>query len=166
MNWQALFFSADGRIGQKDFWIGVLALLLMWFLAPVLHLLAPVIWLVVMYCWVCVFSKRLHDFGKSGWLILLPVAVWTLALILATIFGGLTVLGAIATGMTAGMHPGSWGVMLGALGIMLTMFGVAALEKFVFVLWVGLSPGDPGENRFGSPPGSMISSPAPVPPAA
>ncbi len=165
MNWQALFFSADGRIGQKDFWIAVLLMFVVWFVAPVLHLLAPVVWLVVAYCWVCVFSKRLHDFGKSGWLMLLPVAVWTAAFILAMVFGGLTAWGAISTAMTAGREPVPWTVFLGALGSMLALFAVAGLVKFVFVLWVGLSRGDVGENRYGPPPSSLLSTPAASPPA-
>jgi uncharacterized membrane protein YhaH (DUF805 family) len=156
VNWQSLFFSADGRIGQKDFWIGVLLLTLIWFLAPILHLLAPVVWLVVMYCWVCVFSKRLHDFGKSGWLILLPVAVWTIAFILALILGGVTAWSAITTAMTSGREPTSWAVLIGALGSMLTFIAIAGLVKFVFILWVGLSRGDAGENRYGSPPSALL----------
>jgi uncharacterized membrane protein YhaH (DUF805 family) len=165
VNWQALFFSGDGRIGQKDFWIGVLILALIWFLAPVLHLLAPIIWLVVAYCWVCVFSKRLHDFGKSGWLMLLPVGVWMGAFILAMVFGGVTAVSAIATAMSAGREPVSWTVLFGALWTMLALFGVAALIKLVFLLWVGLSPGDPDQNRYGPPPPSLLSTPTASPPA-
>jgi uncharacterized membrane protein YhaH (DUF805 family) len=165
VNWQALFFSADGRIGQKDFWIAVLIMALIWVLAPALHVLAPVIWLVVIYCWVCVFSKRLHDFGRSGWLILLPVAVWAAAFILAMVLGGLTALGAIYTAVTSGREPESWTLFLGALGSMLAFFAVAGLVKFVFILWVGLSRSDAGDNRYGPPPSSLLSTPAASPPA-
>jgi uncharacterized membrane protein YhaH (DUF805 family) len=165
VNWQALFFSADGRIGQKDFWIAVLIMLVIWVLAPALHILAPVVWLVVAYCWVCVFAKRLHDFGKSGWLILLPAAVWAAAFILAMVFGGLTAWGAIMTAMSSGREAMPWTVFMGALGSMLAFFALAGLAKFVFVLWVGLSRGDAGENRYGPPPSSLLSTPAASPPA-
>jgi uncharacterized membrane protein YhaH (DUF805 family) len=165
VNWQALFFSAEGRIGQKDFWIAVLILTLIWFLAPALHLLAPIVWLVVMYCWVCVFAKRLHDFGKTGWLILAPTAVWIVAGVLAMVFGGLTAFGAISTAMTAGREPVPWTVFLGALGSMMALLGVAALVKFVFVLWVGLSPSEARDNRYGPPPSSLLARPVASPPA-
>ncbi len=155
MNWQSLFFSAEGRIGQAQFWMAVLILLVVWFFALALHVFAPLIWLVVAYCWVCVFAKRLHDFGKSGWLMLLPVAVWTIALTLGMIFGGITAISGLITAFTAGLHPASWAMLIGALGTMFAMFALAALVKFIFLLWVGLSPGDPGENRFGPPHGAL-----------
>ncbi len=68
MDWRTLFLSPEGRIGQKDYWIGVLILFVVW--GPVSRLahagaagLAPADLSVV-----CVYAKRLHDAGRSGWL--------------------------------------------------------------------------------------------------
>jgi uncharacterized membrane protein YhaH (DUF805 family) len=161
MDWRTLFLSADGRIGQKDFWIGALILFVIWVLTPVLHIFAPLAWMILLYPWVCVFSKRLHDFGKSGFLILLPFVVGACAAVLAFIFGGVTVLSGIVTAMQGGVNPGSWAVFAGALGSMLVFIGIAGLFKFLFILWVGLSAGDPGPNRYGEPPGSLTSGATP-----
>jgi uncharacterized membrane protein YhaH (DUF805 family) len=160
MDWQSLFLSPEGRIGQRDFWVGVLILFVVWILTPLLHLLAPLVWLVLLYPWVCVFTKRLHDFGKSGLLILVPFVVGFIAAVLGVIFGGVTVLSAIWTAMQGGTL--SLAVLLGALGTMLAFLGVAAVVKFVFILWVGLSPGDQAANRYGPPPGSLTTKPTPT----
>ncbi len=156
MNWQTLYLSADGRIRRKEFWIGALILMIVWVLSPLFHVLAPMIWLALLYPWICVFSKRLHDFGKSGFLILLPFAVGALALMAAVIVGGIGGIGALITAANGGSEPSSWAVVFGALGVALSFLAVAALVKFVFVLWVGLSPGDRGENRYGPPPEAAV----------
>ena len=72
MDWGKLFLSAEGRIGRQDYWIGVLILFALWIVSHLAHVFAPFIWLLMLYPWVCVIAKRLHDFGKSGWLILIP----------------------------------------------------------------------------------------------
>src|ERR1700757_5232590 len=93
MDWRTLFLSHEGRIGQRDFWIGGLILFVIWSLTPfVLHIATPVVWLVLLYPWVCVFAKRLHDFGKSGLFILLPFLVGLVCAALGVVFGGVTVL--------------------------------------------------------------------------
>ncbi len=157
MDWRNLFLSPEGRIGQKDFWLGGLILLVIWLATPLLHIFAPLAWLLLLFPWVCVFAKRLHDFGKSGLLILAPLVVGVVAATLGVIFGGMTVFSAVWTYATGGGEPASWAALLGALGAMLAFLGIAALFKFVFILWVGLSPGDPGPNRYGPPPGSLVS---------
>lgn len=163
MAWQTLFLSPEGRIGQKDFWIGVLILFVIWVVTPfVLHILSPIVWLVLLYPWVCVFAKRLHDFGKSGMWILAPFVVGFCAGVLGVIFGGVTILSAIWTAMMGGMHPVSWAVLLGAFGTMMAFIAVAGVVKLVFILWVGLSTGDTGANRWGPPPGSLTSRPTPT----
>jgi uncharacterized membrane protein YhaH (DUF805 family) len=163
MDWRTLFLSPEGRIGQKDFWIGVLILFVIWVLTPVLHILMPVAWLILLYPWVCVFAKRLHDFGRSGLFILLPFIVAFIAVVLGVIFGGLTVLSAVWTAMQGGTEPVSWAALVGAGLTMLAFLALAGIVKFVFILWVGLSTGDPGENRYGPPPGSLTTRPTPTP---
>ena len=164
MNWQFLFLSSEGRIGQKDFWIGALLLFVAWILSHALHILAPLIWLLLVFPWVCIIAKRLHDFGRSGWLMLAPLAVGVVAVVLAVVFGGLTAGSALYTAFTGGMEPSGWAVMFGALGVMFAFLGVAALVKILFLLWVGLTPGDPGANRFGPAPGAA-NLPTPATPA-
>jgi len=160
MDWQALFLSGDGRIGRKDFWIGVLILFIAWTIAPIFHLLAPLIWVLLLYPWVCVFAKRLHDFGKSGWLIAIPFAVGAAAVCLGMLFGGLAAIGALWGIASEGLEPNAWAVAFGSLGIMAGFLALAGVVKIVFVLWVGLSPGGPGENRFGPPPARDLVLPA------
>ena len=159
MNWQTLFLSAEGRIGRKDFWIGFLILCVIWILSPILHVLAFLVWLALLYAWVCLFAKRLHDFGKSGMLILIPFAVGCVALVAALIFGGIGAISAIYNASQGGSEPANWAVLIGALGMALAFLCVAGLVKLVFILWVGLNPSDVGDNRYGPPPL------APVPPA-
>jgi uncharacterized membrane protein YhaH (DUF805 family) len=154
MNWQALFLSHHGRIGQKDYWVAVLILIVAWIVSHALHVLAPLIWLLLIYPWVCVIAKRLHDFGRSGWVILVPVAVDIAALCLAIVFGGASLVSAGYAAWSGGFDPSTWAVLLGAVGAMLVFLGIAGVVKIVFLLWVGLHAGDPGENRYGPPPGS------------
>ena len=164
MNWQTLFLSPEGRIGQKDYWIGLLILFAVWVLSPVLHILAPLVWVALFYPWVCVAAKRLHDFGKSGWLVLVPVVVGIVALTLGVIFGGVSLFSAGYVAFNDGFEPSTWAVLLGALGVMLAFLCIAAVVKLVFLLWVGLSAGDPAANRYGPPPGA-VTAPTPAAPA-
>jgi uncharacterized membrane protein YhaH (DUF805 family) len=93
MNWQTMLLSPEGRMRQSDFWICVLILFGVWIVSPLLHLLAPIIWLVLIYVWVCICSKRLHDFGKTAWLILVPIVVGAIAMCLGWMFGGVSASG-------------------------------------------------------------------------
>jgi uncharacterized membrane protein YhaH (DUF805 family) len=162
MNWQSVFFSANGRMGQKDFWIAAAALFGAWVLSLALHFLAPFAWLLLVYCWICILSKRLHDAGRSGWLILVPVAVGFAAVCISLVVAGVSAIGAIASG--AG-DASNWAVMWGALGVTAILWGAAGLVKLVFILWVGLASPSTGDNRFGPPPSPWIR-PAQPPAAA
>ena len=166
MTWQSVFFSSDGRIGQKDFWIAALILFLAGILSFALHLLAPVAWLVLAYCWICILAKRLHDAGRSGWLVAVPFVVSCAAVIISLVIGGVAVIWALATGGGAGLDPSSWAVLWGSLGTAAALWGIAGLVKLVFLLWVGLSAGAPGDNRYGPSPTPWMRSAAPPPAAA
>ncbi len=155
MDWRTLFLSPEGRMGQKDYWIGMAILFVAWVLSHALHILAPLVWLLLIYPGVCVYAKRLHDFGQSGWLILAPAAIACAAFILAMLFGGMGVIGAIWTMATMGTSPTAWGALIAGLGVMAAFLCVALVAKLVFLLWVGLSAPDPGDNRYGPPPTSL-----------
>jgi uncharacterized membrane protein YhaH (DUF805 family) len=163
MDWNKLFLSAEGRIGQKDYWIGVLILFAIWVVSHLAHVLAPLIWLVLIYPWVCVIAKRLHDFNKSGWMILIPICVGVTAFLLAVIVGGAAAIGAvIAAYNDSAVDTGGWMAVASAFGVALAFLGLAFLVKLIFLLWVGLARGDPGPNRYGPAPGEAVT---PAPPA-
>ena len=161
MSWQSVFFSSNGRMGPKDFWVAALILFCAWVVSHVLHVLAFFAYLLITYCWICILSKRLHDAGRSGWLNLLPFAVGCAAALIALVLGGVAAITAMATG---GSHA-DWAVLWGSLGIAAVLFALAGLANLIFLLWVGFGPSDAGENRYGPPPAPWLK-PAPPPPAA
>jgi uncharacterized membrane protein YhaH (DUF805 family) len=143
-DWRALFLDPAGRIGQKDFWIGFGILFLANMLFGWVPLIGQIVFFACLYAWVCVASKRLHDLGKSGWLAALPVGIVAAAMVLTivTLTGG--VLGAMA-------HDGGFSIIAGA-GLVGVLWSLGSLINFVFVIWLGVAPGQPGDNRYGPPP--------------
>ena len=73
-----ILFGSAGKISPQDFAKGIIAIvainLVMQFLTllPGIGMLVAIIGIVVglasIYAWVCVYSKRFHDAGKSGWM--------------------------------------------------------------------------------------------------
>lgn len=144
-----LLFSPEGRIGQRDFWIGFLLLFVFGLLIHAVVVVGSLLWLLSTYCWVCLFAKRLHDMGRSGF-----AQVWIYVLdvlgVIALFVGGL---GSILIGVLSGggAHIG-WGLVAGGVGLIVLGALTWLLIRFAFVLWLGLTPGQIGDNRFGPPP--------------
>ncbi len=90
MNLKTLLFSLDGRINRAKWWLGVIGVsvvsnivtgLLILLIAPDLNAPEPPLIVFIIYfvmvlftAWlmICIYAKRWHDLGKSGW--------WTLIL--------------------------------------------------------------------------------------
>lgn len=157
MDWKSLFFSADGRIGRGEFWIGWLVLLGVNVVAGWIPLLGWVLVLVSIYCSICIYAKRLHDMGKSGWLQLIPIAICFVA-------GGFAVIsigfGAAMAALSGASDDMVTGAALSGLGMGVLGLAVSALVGLAFLLWVGLSSGEPGPNRYGEPPAKSAVAPA------
>jgi uncharacterized membrane protein YhaH (DUF805 family) len=159
MDWKTLFFTADGRISRQSFWIGVLILFGANAVGHWLPFIGFIIWAVSVYCAVCLNSKRLHDIGKSGWL-----QAWVWGAIAVLMVVGMAVGGtAMMVGWAGGgMHNGGYygnmgpgmmsGVGWGGLGLVAMTMGLSCLVWLVFILWMGLTPGEPGANKYGEPP--------------
>ena len=75
-------------------------------------------------------AARLHDLGKSGWWVLIPLCVE---------------LGAVVVAIAAFSTEDDYTLLGGAF---------VAIAGFIFVL--GLIPGQPHVNRFGEPPNGMF----------
>ncbi len=149
MDWKTLFFSPEGRIGQSAFWIGWLALFGANMVIHFLPIIGQLLGLVTLYCSVCVFSKRLHDMGRSGFLQIWPILICTVLVV-----GGIVMVAgpAIMAGIAdADESQIMAAVMAGVGGMILALLAAFAIGVS-FLLWVGLSKGQPGENRYGPAP--------------
>lgn len=146
-DWRALFLDPAGRIGQKDFWIGFGILFAINMLFGWVPLIGTVIFFAALYAWVCVASKRLHDLGKTGWLAAFPVAVTAAAMVMTLV----AITGGVLSAMT---YDGGLGMVFGA-GLVGILWTLATLINFVFVIWLGVAAGQPGDNQYGPPPRSL-----------
>ncbi|MBX7249666.1 MAG: DUF805 domain-containing protein [Caulobacteraceae bacterium] len=151
IDWQDLFLKPSGRIGQKEFWIGILILFVAglinnYVLAGMSQAVSGIVGLVLIYPGYCVLSSRFADFGKSPKLALLPYAVMAVGF-LVMLIGGVTMGGSAIAGSDAGAAGGLGLMALGGLAS-----GVGAVIWFVFVIWAGVAKGDPAPNAYGPPP--------------
>jgi uncharacterized membrane protein YhaH (DUF805 family) len=142
-DWRTLFLDANGRIAQKDYWIGIIILFAAGLVLGWIPAIGTLISLASIYFGVCVASKRLHDMGKSGWLAAIPYGVTALATVLSamTLFGG-----AMSTG-----YGNDFGMVAG-LGGAAGLWGLAFIINLGFVIWLGITAGEPGDNAYGPPP--------------
>lgn len=143
MDLKALFFTAQGRIGRKDFWVGFLIILAISFVTGMIPVIGQIIGIVLIWPQVCIHAKRLHDMGLTGWLMAIPFAVSLVCFIAAVIVGGPAMFGAMS---------GDAGAAITGMGAAMGLIAIAFFVGFAFLLWVGLTKGQPGDNRFGSPP--------------
>jgi uncharacterized membrane protein YhaH (DUF805 family) len=155
MDWKNLLFSGNGRIGRQEFWVGFLILLGVGVVLNFIPVIGGLIGLVTIWCWVVLYAKRLHDMGKSGWLQLIPYGVGAAAIIGAFVTGGMAIIAAAAQGDN--VDPTT---MIAGLGGAALFLGGACLVSLIFLLWVGLSGGQAGDNQYGPPPGTPAPEPA------
>jgi uncharacterized membrane protein YhaH (DUF805 family) len=139
MNWQHLYLGLQGRTSKRDFWIGFAGLVGAGIVANLLPMIGGVVSLALLYPAAALMAKRLHDFGRSGWLVMVPVAPTALAASIAQ----------LAT-MTIG-NPATVGAGLAAAGLAALLSMVAMLVGIAFLLWVGTRDGDISANAYGQP---------------
>lgn len=142
-DWKTLFLEANGRIGQKDYWIGIGILFAAGLVLSWIPLIGTLVSLASIYFGICVSSKRLHDMGKSGWLAAIPYGVTALAVVLSamTFVGGI-----VSTG-----YGNDYGALAG-MGAAGGVWGLAVLINLGFLVWLGITRGEPGDNVYGPPP--------------
>ena len=165
MNPLMLFISPRGRIRRGVFWLGFAAVMVASLLLSAIRWPGQPLVLLLLWPQICIYGKRLHDMGRSAWLLLLVFAALAVIFLIAAALGLL--------GFSAGFRPAprldahGMAVQTAASHLPLTLllvgFGVFLVGltcSLAFLLWVGLSKGAPAGNRFGPPPG--LKDPAPA----
>ena len=161
MNIGHVLFSPNGRIGQQDYWIGILIIIGGNIVAGVLPIIGFILWFVLVWMGVAVYGKRLHDAGKSAWLHAIPWAVTVLTFIV-----GLTMI--IAAGVSVGLtadggdlSPEQIAALISGGGGGIAVMGISTLVWIGYTIWVGVMRGEPGPNAHGAVPGGQVN-PAPA----
>ncbi|HWA21801.1 MAG TPA: DUF805 domain-containing protein [Caulobacterales bacterium] len=147
MSLNTIAFGA-GRINRRTFWLWHTSLLglglalslainLMFgwavsALAP--RILFVIVWVGLDWLWMAQTARRLHDFGKSAAWAAVPQMLW-LGLVGAS----------LALPLLALPEPPALARPALGGGALATTLGLAGL------IWVGLSRGDHGANKFGPP---------------
>lgn len=164
MDWKFLFLSGDGRIGRKDFWLAFLLIMAVSFVLGMVPILGQLIGLALIWPQVCIHAKRLHDMGRSAWLILAPFGVTIVCMILAGVTGGMAMLSGGLLSEAGAEAVGSGAAMAG-FGMVFLFMSAAMLVGLAFLLWIGLTPSQPGENQYGPPAQPVFGAPPPPPSA-
>ncbi|HZH07478.1 MAG TPA: DUF805 domain-containing protein, partial [Lautropia sp.] len=133
----------QGRTSKRDFWIGFAGLVGVGVVANLLPVVGGPVSLALLYPAAALMVKRLHDFGRSGWLVMVPLVPTALAAVIAML-----------AAMTIG-DPATMGSGFAAAGFAVLVSMVAMLVGIVFLLWAGTRPGDPAANAYGQPTSSV-----------
>jgi len=119
----------NGRAGRGEFWqyilVYVVIVVLVWFLG--VRLLGNLLSLALLLPSLGVSVRRLHDIGKSGWLLLLPAVPWFLLGAFIFVFWPLAVVA-----------------------------GLAGLICTGYLIYLYAQPGVAGANEFGPAPDPVI----------
>lgn len=132
MDLAGLFLRPQGRIGRGRYWLGFAILAGLQAFACIAPHAGWFGFMILTYAWICLYAKRLHDIGRSGWLIMCPILVSLLALSAAAAFW-------LHSFTAKGHSPPLFWVSIGSLI-------AACLIDLAFVAWVGLSPSEADEN--------------------
>ena len=146
-DWQKLLFSFEGRTRRSHFWIGWLICLGVSVVAGWIPVIGFFISIALIWPNLAISVKRLHDMGKSGWLVAIPWVVTIVGMFVA--FG---MIGVAAFGNVAALEREDPAAILALIGPALGLFCVITLVGLAFLLWIGLAEGQAGDNRFGPNP--------------
>ncbi|MBD7941850.1 DUF805 domain-containing protein [Brevundimonas guildfordensis] len=139
-------FSFDGRLRRQHFWISWLILFgvgLVLNFIPFLNMLG----IVLLWPHLAIGVKRLHDMGKTGWLIAIPYVVMIAGWVFAFMSIGVSVF------MNAqAIENEDPAVILSTFGPALGILSLTWLVAIGFWLWIGIADSQRGDNKYGPNP--------------
>lgn len=135
---KAGWFTAAGRLNRMSFFLRILALCPLYVVGASMDRFGAKEWVPIALMVIIAVSvmqilqaiKRLHDFGMSGWFVLVPQVPAAIAEIWKFLF---------------------WSSKMGSTNLIAVVVICAGLS-LVGTLWIQFAPGTAGPNRFGSQP--------------
>jgi uncharacterized membrane protein YhaH (DUF805 family) len=146
-DWKQLFFSFEGRARRSHFWIGWLVCLGLGVVFGWLPLLGLILSIALIWPNLAITVKRLHDMGHSGWLAAIPYVVGIVGGIVAFIM-----IGASAVLNASALENEDPAAIFGLIAPAFGLFGLMFLVGFGFLLWIGVTDSQRGDNRYGPDP--------------
>jgi uncharacterized membrane protein YhaH (DUF805 family) len=140
-----MFAYLQGRSGRKEYWIGVVLLLVVG--VGLAYANVGGASGATTFLWILIWNRRLHDIGQSGWIILIPLGLIVLGTAAGLLLGGNEVLNAFEYSQKGDGPITQRGALLFD-GMVLVLLAI----QFGFTIWLGVRKGDAGDNRFGPPP--------------
>lgn len=143
-----MFAYLNGRSSRREYWIAIVLLLvvglgLAWADIPGASS-------AITFLWILVWNRRLHDIGRSGWLILIPFGLLIVCAAAGLLFGGQDIRNAFEYSQRGSGPVTDRGATM-FVGLVLGLLAI----QFGFTIWLGVKKGDPGSNRFGPVPTSL-----------
>ncbi len=143
---QHVLLSFNGRIRRQHFWIGWLICLGLGVVLGWIPLFGTLLSIALIWPNLAISVKRLHDMGHTGWLVAIPWVAGIAGIIAAFMSAGVAAL-------TAGyMNTDDPAAVLAIIGPMFGILAIVGLIQIGFLLWIGISEGQKGDNRFGPNP--------------
>jgi uncharacterized membrane protein YhaH (DUF805 family) len=140
-------FSFNGRLRRQHFWISWLILLGASVVLGWIPILGALISILLIWPNLAITVKRLHDMGKTGWFAAIP---WV-----AFIVGMVMIIGAVGTAIIT--NPQAFehedpSALVAMFGSMMGGFAVMFLAGLAFLLWIGITDSQKGDNKYGPNP--------------
>ncbi|GAA0643663.1 DUF805 domain-containing protein [Brevundimonas lenta] len=145
-DWQKLLFSFEGRTRRSHFWIGwliILGISVVTSWIPVVNLLA----IVLIWPQLAISVKRLHDMGKTGRLVLIPIVVDFVIGIFAFVTVGMHMVNNMAA-----LEAEDPAAVMGLIGPIFGWLALMFLVNIAFLLWIGITDSQRGDNKYGPNP--------------
>jgi uncharacterized membrane protein YhaH (DUF805 family) len=146
-DWKHLFFSFEGRTRRSHFWIAWLVCLGLGVVFGWIPLLGYILSIALIWPNLAITVKRLHDMGHTGWFAAVPYAVAIVGTIVA-----ISMIGVTAFLNMSGLDNEEPAAILAVVGPAIGLFALMFLVGLGFLLWIGLTDGQRGDNRFGPNP--------------
>ncbi len=146
-DWQKLLLSFEGRTRRSHFWIGWLICLGAGVVAGWIPVIGGLISLVLIWPNLAITVKRLHDLGKTGWFAAIP---WVVNLV--GVFVGIAMVGVSAITNQTALDREDPAAIFALIGPAFGILALLLLVNLAFLLWIGVTDSQPGDNRFGPNP--------------